>query len=61
MLLQDESCIAAHLGERAPKGAEEELAILEQQDDAEQGDHNASVDGTGGGTYLFQQSVCMCN
>ena len=46
--LQDESCIAAHLGERAPKGAEDESATQEQQEETEQGgDHDESMDGTG--------------
>ena len=35
MRLQDESSIAAHLGERAPKMAEDESALLEQQDTAD--------------------------
>lgn len=61
MLPQDESCIAAHLGERTPKGAEDESATLEQQDDTEQGDdHNASVDGTGDSTLpLPAKSACV--
>lgn len=59
MLLQDESCIAAHLGERAPKGAEDESATQEQQDDIEQGkDPDDAVDGTGGTTALSSK-VCM--
>ena len=47
-LLQDESCIAAHLGERAPKGVDDESADQEQQDGAEQGiDQDESAAGTG--------------
>lgn len=61
LLLQDESCIAAHLGERAPKGAEDESATQEQQDDTEQGgDHNESVDDTGA-TLVFAANFVLCS
>lgn len=59
--MQDESCIAAHLGERAPKGAEDESASQEQQDDTEQGgDHDESVDGTGA-ILAFATKLVLCS
>ena len=44
MQLQDESSIAAHLGERAPKLAEDESALLEQQGNAEDIDNQESAE-----------------
>ena len=47
-MVQDESCIAAHLGERAAKVADDEAAALEQQNDTEHIiEADVSVDGTG--------------
>lgn len=46
-MLQDESCIAAHLGERAPKVADDESAAYERQDGSEDSiDQGVSLNNT---------------
>ena len=47
--MQDESSIAAHLGERAPKLADDESAALDQQDNTEDvDDQEPSLNGSQG-------------